>query len=216
MRVKVLSIVVAAAWLFVPTIASACDMKIGYLFMNMPTAPWTIGGGAQIQPGSDGDDTYWIANVDATFALGERAIVQPAVGYCTTTGDDDFGELVYGGAFGFHLFDNSDGTMAVNLQAAVTHVSYEGESEQSIPISAQALFEASESASLFGGAGLRGGRNSFPGSDMDWDPFVDAGVHFGGNIQIQVGALLLFGDDSDGGTSTDFGINLSASVPMGG
>ena len=204
--------VVVAAWFALPTIASACDMKIGFLFMGIPSSSWSVGGGLNVQPGSDGDDTYWAANVDAAVALGERAVVIPGIGYCTRTGDDAEGEIVFGGGLGFNLWNNADGTVMVNLQGAVTHVSEGDYSAQSIPVSAAAMFEAGESASVFAGGGLQFFRDSFDGdSESDNDPFVYGGVAFGSSVAIQVGGSLRFGEHAN-----DFAFNIGASIPMGG
>jgi hypothetical protein len=140
--------------------------------MSIPTGTAAVGAGLIIQPGSDGGDTFTIASGDVAFALGERAVVRPAVGICSGGGES---ELTFGIGLGVNLWNNPDGTMAVNLQSHLAYASGEGWSETTVPVMAATSFSAGESAAIVVGAGLQIGRVSidiseFSDSSTDTDP----------------------------------------------
>jgi len=217
MKIKsALTTLVSMALAF-PVAVAGCDTYLGYTFMNFPTSPASFGAGLQVQPGEDGGATYWIPNVDATFGLGSKLIVKPAIGLCTSTGGpagfDSGSEVTLGGGAAVNVFSQA-GT-SVNLQAAVTHISYDGGSEQTFPVTAAARFAAGSAANLFGGAGLQFSRDSSPGSELDTDPVLFGGVDLGTSVDITVGLMLKFGEDGLGGSSTDVALNAAFGLPLG-
>lgn len=206
-------------WLAVPSAVAACDTYLGYLPWARPSAKAAIGAGIHVQPGEDGEPTYWIPNVEGTLAAGEKLIVKGALGYCTSTGGpsgfESDSEITFGGGGAFQVLQNAN--VVLNVQAALTAYSFEGGSEQIIPITANAVF-GSGVASFFGMAGFQWSRASidspgFSDSFTDTDPVLGGGVMFN---NFTVGAMLKFGEDGTGGTSTDFSLNGSFQLDLPG
>ncbi len=207
--------------LLMPSAVAACDTYLGYLPWVRPSGQIGIGAGLQVQPGEDGGPTYWIPNVEGSLAAGSNVIVKGALGYCTSTGGpsgfDSDSYVTFGGGGAFQLF--SQGNLAVSVQAAVTAFSYDGGSEQVVPVTANAVFGTGGLASFFGLAGLQLSRDSYDiagfGSDTvtDTDPVVGAGVLL---RNIAVGVMLKFGEDGAGGSSTDLTLNGSFQFSLPG
>jgi hypothetical protein len=215
MRKGFLVAVAAVVTLACPSVASACDSYMGYFAMRfIRQRAKALGAGVQIQPGSDGDNTYFIPTVDVGFPLGEgRGVVKPMIGVCTGDGT----EIVFGGGGAFQLWGNPAGNFTVDGQVAVTAYSFEGGSEQVIPISLMGRLDSSSgSASLVFGAGFQVARYSvdspgFSESGSDSDPFASiAGLFGSGAVRFQGGLLIKKGD-----TDTDFAINLGTAIPWG-
>ena len=174
-----------------------------------------------MQPGEDGGPTYWIPNVDGTIAAGSNVLIKGALGYCTSTGGpsgfDSDSYVTFGGGGAFQVL--SQGNLAVNIQAALTAFSYDGGSEQVVPVTANAVIGTGGLASFFGMAGLQWTRDSFDiagigsGSATDTDPVVGAGVLLRG---FAVGVMLKFGEDGAGGSSTDLALNGSFQLSLPG
>jgi hypothetical protein len=208
------SVALAAVMALVfPSVAAACDSSLGYFLMRS-TMQRSVGVGIQIQPGSDGEDTYLIPTVDVGFPLGAgRGVVKPMIGLCTGDGT----EIVFGGGGGFQLWANPAGRFTLDGQVALTAYSFEGGSEQVVPISVMGrLNSSSGNASLVFGAGLQVARYSFEAagfseSGSDSDPFLSIGGLFGGGAARLQGGLLIRKGDSD----TDLAVNLGAAIPWG-
>ena len=220
MKIKSLVLTLLGLWLVLPAAAAACDTYLGYLPWVRPSGQIGIGAGLQVQPGEDGGPTYWIPNVEGSIAAGDKAIVKGALGYCTSTGgpsgfsSDSY--VTFGGGGALQVV--SSGNLAVNVQAAVTAYSYDGGSEQVIPLTANAVFGTGGMASFFGMAGLQLSRASFDsgfgsGSATDTDPVLGAGVLL---RNIVLGLTLKIGEDGLGGTSTDLAINGSFQFSLPG
>ena len=211
MKWKMVALVTAGSMMIAPTLASACDTVLGF-------RPWHLNAksanaGLEIVPGSDGGDTGFVFTGDFTIPVGEKAAVAPLLGYCKF---GDFGEIVLGAGGAVNVFNNADGTVALNVQMAVSHDSYEGGSEQSIPIGVAGSYAASETASIIFGGGLAAYRFTFDTGTMNvsntsWDPFATAGAEFETESARFFAQLALRLYDS----GTDTVINLGAGIPVG-
>jgi opacity protein-like surface antigen len=130
--------------------------------------------------------------------LGARAVVHPVIGYCR--GDDDFGEIVFGGGGAFNAWNSVDGRVHLNVQAHAARNSFEGGSEMSIPIMASVLYNVNEGTSIFGSAGVAHYRISYDEGFVDFsgsstDPAAAGGVQFSaGNLHISAGLQFVSGD----------------------
>ena len=215
MRTRAVAILAVGMWLGWPAAASACDFYLAYTFLGAQNASFAIGGRLNIQPGSDGGDTFTIANADVAIPLGERGVVLPAVGICS--GGDET-ELTAGGGVGVNLFNSSDGLWSVNVQSHLAWASFEGGSEITAPVIAAASYAVNESASIFAGAGLQIGRVSFDsdfsgldGSETDSDPVGFAGVSFGSeSVGFSAGVQIKKGDED-----TDYALVGGLRIPIG-
>jgi hypothetical protein len=201
--VPVLALVASVAW---PATAAA------YSFMGRQRSAFTVGAGLNLQPGRNGGDTYVTPSADLGIRLGQRAVLRPAIGFCT--GGDET-NLTIGGAGSVNVWSNPAGRIAVDLQTHVARASGDGWSETAIPIVAAGSLNAGNAAAFFAGAGLVVGRSSYsmPGfsrSDTDTNPVGFAGVRLAaGNIDVS-GALQLISTDHD----TNTGIVIGGRVPI--
>ena len=213
MRVKPLLIGTACLLLMAPAALAACDFYMGYTFFRVPSSSVALGGGMNIQPGSDGEDTYLIPSVDVSIRLGERAVVRPGVGLCTSTGDESDSEVTLGGGFGIHLWTNDEGNFSLNLQGAIAHASGDDWSEQTMPFFAAGQYQASETAAVFFGAGFQVGRSSYGDEDAetDSDPMAFGGATFDVSRAAVSAGIQLKKGDSD----TDYALVFGLNVPVG-
>jgi opacity protein-like surface antigen len=135
--------------------------------------------------------------------------------YCT--GDDDFGEIVFGGGGAFNAWNSVDGRTHLNVQAHAARTSYEGGSEMAIPIMASLLYNLNEGTSLFGSAGVAMYRYSYDEgivdfSGSDTNPAAAGGVQFNaGSLHISAGVQFMSGDPD-----SSIGAFGGIRIPLGG
>lgn len=208
---KTVGILTAASMMLSPALATACDTVLGF-------RPWhvmskSVNVGLEVVPGSNGGDTGLVFSGDFTIPVGEKAAVAPLLGYCKF---GDFGEIVFGAGGALNVFNNADGTVSLNVQAALSYDAYEGGNEQSIPVGLAGSYTASEAASIIFGAGLAAYRfssdvsgSSF--SNTSWDPFATGGAEFETESATFFAQLAL--RFYEGGTDTV--INVGAGIPVG-
>ena len=219
MKWKAMLLTGAAMVLIGPAAASACDTYLAYTFKRITGSPLDLGGGLQIQPAEGGGPTFIIPSVDLSFGLGDKAVLRPAIGLCTTAGGTQgaFGQsdtdVVFGGAIAWNVWNAPGGNLGVNLQTAVTHASRTGGSQQTIPITAAGEFRASDEAALFLGGGIQIGRTNVEGSPSSTasGPVGFAGTTLNGGALDFTVAIQVMRIEQD----TDIAINAAFTVPIG-
>jgi hypothetical protein len=183
--------------------AHACNFYFSSTFMKVPAKP-SFGVGVN---GALGDPSVWGISGDVAMRLGDNAVVQPAIGYCTGGGTSD---PYFGAGVAYRLSNNS--SMGVNLQSGISYQKFDGGNSMTIPIGAALSFGGSSAMSFFAGGSLWW--TSFEvdgaGSSSDTSPVVFGGVNLAsGAMAWTVGGQLLMGDD------TEFGIVLGANMNQG-
>lgn len=195
-----------------PAAASACDFLLAYNYMGIPASGMTVGAGLTVAPLNGDGDSYLVPSVDVGIPVGARAVVHPVLAYCS--GDNDFGEIVFGAGGAFNIWNNADGNVHLNIQAHAARTGFDGGSEFSIPILASVLYNLNGGTSLFGSAGVQHYRLSFDEGDFDasdTNPAGAAGVQFSaGSMHISVGLTAVSGDDD-----TSLGAFGGIRIPFG-
>jgi len=183
--------------------AYACNFYFASTFMKVPARP-SFGVGVN---GQLGDATFWGISGDVAMKLGEKAVVQPAIGICTGEGSSD---PFFGAGFAYRLSNNTN--MAVNLQSGISYSSFDGGNSMTVPIGAAIQLKGAGSMSWYAGGSLWW--TSFDvdgvGSSSDTSPVLFGGAQIAsGPMAWTLGGQLLLGDD------TEFGIVLGANMNQG-
>jgi hypothetical protein len=221
MKWKAMTLLTVTAWLAGPAALSACETSLNHRFWNTMRGSLAIGAGVQIQPGSDGEETFMIFTGDLGIPVGERALIAPAVGLCRAGGDADFSEILFGAAGAVNIFNNQAGSLSLNLQAAVTRVSYESGSELNFPIALAGAARAGNALDVIFGGGMIGVRDSFEFGDVsdsetDFDPYGFGGVSLGaGQLTLQGSVTARMGEDFEGESEIDLAFNIAVAIPVG-
>ena len=107
------------------TPAFACDFYFNSTFLRIPARP-AFGGGMQT---AFGDATIWSFAGDVAMRLGDKAVVQPGVGFCTGGDNTDW---FFGAGGAYRLMQSA--SMTINFQTGLTYASISGGSQLRIPI----------------------------------------------------------------------------------
>ena len=199
MRMK-LPLLAGALCLAIATPAHACNWYFASSFMRLPAKP-TFGVGVS---GELGDPAFWGISGDVAMKLGDKAVVQPAVGICTGDGETD---PIFGAGVAYLLTQNPN--MAVNIQSGLTYLSFDGGSEMVVPIGLAANFKRSATMSLYAGASMWWQSVDVDGfgSASSTDPVIFGGLQLAsGPMAWTLGGQLFMGDE------TEFGIILGANM----
>jgi len=199
MRMK-LPLLAGALCLAIATPAHACNWYFASSFMRLPAKP-TFGVGVS---GELGDPAFWGISGDVAMKLGDKAVVQPAVGVCTGDGETD---PIFGAGVAYLLTQNPN--MAVNIQSGLTYLSFDGGSEMVVPIGLAANFKRSATMSLYAGASMWWQSVDVDGfgSASSTDPVIFGGLQLtSGPMAWTLGGQLFMGDE------TEFGIILGANM----
>jgi len=205
MRMK-MPLLAGAFCLAAATPAYACNFYFASTYMKVPAKP-SFGVGVN---GELGDATFWGISGDVAMKLGDKAVVQPAIGICTGEGSSD---PFFGAGFAYRLSSNAN--MSVNLQTGISYLTYDGGNEMTIPIGAALSFKSNNNMSWFAGGSLWYTSFSYdvdiPGVDnSDTSPVLFGGAQIAsGSLAWTIGGQLLLGDD------TEFGIVLGANMNQG-
>jgi opacity protein-like surface antigen len=139
--------------------------------------------------------------------------VHPVVAYCS--GDNDFGEIVFGAGGALNAWNSMDGRTQLNVQAHAARTSFDSGSEMSIPIMASLLYNLNGGTSLFGSAGIAMYRYSADGIGSDFsdtNPAAAGGVQFNaGSLHISAGVQFMSGDPD-----SSIGAFGGIRIPLGG
>ncbi|MEX1258283.1 MAG: hypothetical protein WEG36_11760 [Gemmatimonadota bacterium] len=210
MQRKFVAVAVMGLWAGVPAAASACDFSFAYQHLGVPPTQIVVGGGIHVSPlNNDDGDAFFMPAVGVGFRLGERAAVAPIIGYCS--GDNDFGEVMFGGGGLFNLWNSSDGMVHLNLQSHVTYVSAGDYSYLTIPVMGSIAYDMSETLALFGNAGIVHYRESNGADFDDTNPGFSAGVNFlVQSFRISTGLTYIMGEHDD-----SLGLIAAISRPLG-
>ena len=185
------------------TPALACNFYFTSTFMKVPAKP-SFGFGAN---GALSDPAVWGISGDVAMRLGDNAVVQPAIGYCTGGGQSD---PYFGAGVAYRLANNAG--LAVNLQSGVSYQSFDGGNQVVIPIGAALSFGSTGTMSLFAGGSVWVMQSDFDGvgSESTSDPVLFGGANFAaGAMALTVGGQLLLAED------TEFGIVRGANMNQG-
>jgi hypothetical protein len=191
----------------VPTFA--CPLWFSSSYLAIPSAP-TIGAGISFWPE---DPATTVIGGDVAFKLGDKFVLRPGVGVCM---EDSENNMIFGAMAAYNAFQEATGKIGVNFQAGFETISYDGASWRNIPIGVAIQMKNSETMSLFGGAAFNMTEYSyddFGGSfeETSSDPSVYGGAVFAtGKMKLMASATLWMGDE------TDFGLNVGATMAVGG
>ena len=185
------------------TPALACNFYFASTFMKVPAKP-SFGLGVN---GALTDPAVWGISGDVAMRLGNNAVVQPAIGYCTGGGASD---PYFGAGVAYRVANNTG--MAINLQSGISYQSFDGGNQMVIPIGAALSFGSTGTMSLFAGGSVWMMQSDFDvgGSQSSSDPVLFGGVNLAsGAMAWTFGGQLLMGDD------TEFGIVVGANMNQG-
>ena len=199
MRMK-LPLLAGALCLAIATPAHACSWYFSSSFMRVPAKP-TFGIGVS---GELGDPAFWGISGDVAMRLGDKAVVQPAVGICTGDGETD---PLFGAGVAYQLSSNAN--MALNIQSGITYLSFDGGSEMLVPIGLAASFKRSATMSFYAGASMWWQNVEIDGGESasSTDPMLFGGLQLtSGPMAWTLGGQLFMGDE------TEFGIVIGANM----
>ena len=202
MRMKT-PLLAGALCLAVATPAYACNFYFASTFMKIPAKP-SFGAGVN---GELSDPAFWGISADVAMKLGEKAVVQPAVGICTGDGETD---PFFGAGVAYRLANNAN--MSVNLQSGISYLSFDGGNEMVIPVGAAFSFKRSETMSLFAGGSvwIQSVDVDGVGSASDNTTVLFGGLQIAsGPMAWSLGGEIALGDD------TEFGIVVGANMNKG-
>jgi hypothetical protein len=187
--------------------AGACTFYSTATFLDIPAGGvvWGLGAAFTVS-----DPTFTAVSGDAAMRLGDKAVVRPAIGLCSGSGESD---PFFGADVGFRLTQSS--TMNLNLQSGISYRSLEGGSVTMVPIGAAASFAGSGSMGFYAGGSLvwasfeaDGG-----GSASDTNPMLFGGIgSSSGSMGWKLGGQLLLGDDSEFGVVAGVTFGAAASA----
>ena len=184
------------------TPAFACDFYFNSTHLRIPARP-AFGGGMST---NFGNNTTWSFSGDVAMRLGDKAVVQPGVGFCSGNGSDWF----FGAGGAYRLKQSA--SMTINLQTGLTYATISGGSQLRIPFGGSLLMKQNEMYSLYGGASFVWTQADFDEfeSVSDIDPLVFGGLQYtSGPVVWSFGGQLLFADD------IEFGILAGGSMNTG-
>jgi len=201
MRMKT-PLLVGAFCLAYATPAYACNFYFASSFMRIPARP-SFGAGVAAELS---DPTFLGISGDVAMKLGEKAVVQPAIGICSGDGNTD---PFFGAGVAYNLTQNAN--MSLNIQSGISYLTFDGGNEMVIPVGAAASFGAS-AVKFYAGA-------SMWFTSIDIDNSVSASdsdpVLFGG-LQGRSGAMAwTLGGEVLMGDNTEFGIVAGVSLSQG-
>jgi len=205
MRMK-LPLLAGALCLAYATPAEACGWYFASSFMRIPAKP-AFGAGVS---GALSDPAVWGISADVAMRLGDKAIVQPALGICTGGGESD---PYFGAGVAYQLTSNAN--MAVNIQSGISYRSFDGGSHMIVPIGAAASFKSSETMSFYAGASMWWQSIDVDGfeSVSDTDPVLFGGLQLAsGPMSWTLGGQLFMGDDTEFGIVVGANMNRAASA----
>jgi len=205
MRMK-LPLLAGALCLAYATPAEACGWYFASSFMRVPARP-TFGAGVS---GALSDPAFWGISADVAMRLGDKAVVQPAIGICTGDGETD---PYFGAGVAYQVSNNAN--MALNIQSGISYLSFDGGSEMTVPIGAALSFKRSSSMSLYVGGSMWWTSVDVDGfgSASSTDPVLFGGVQLAsGPMAWTLGGQLFMGDETEFGIVVGANMNRAASA----
>jgi hypothetical protein len=165
-------------------------------FMRVPAKP-TFGAGVS---GALSDPAFWGISADVAMKLGDKAVVQPAIGICTGDGETD---PYFGAGVAYQVSNNAN--MALNIQSGISYLSFDGGSEMVVPIGAAVSFKRSATMSIYAGASMWWQSVDVDGfeSVSSTDPVLFGGLQLAsGPMAWTLGGQLFMGDETEFGSSS--------------